>query len=278
MISYSDLTFIIVTFKSEHIINDCLEDIPEECKKIIVENSSSNEFYKNLENKIPNLKVFIMSDNCGFGKANNFGIFNSDTDYLFLINPDAKITKLEIDKIIRIIQNVDFAIAAPQIIEKFKVYKQNKENKDYVIVNEVPGIAMILNKKKFSNNFFDENFFLYLEETDLCKRVKESGEKIIEINAEVSHLGNQSHKHRDSFEIEMSRNWHWMWSKFYFSKKHKGYTKSIIVFFPILIKLLIKLIFYFLLRNNTKFIISKKRFDGLLASIVGKGSDYRPKI
>ncbi len=278
MISYSDLTFIIVTFKSEHIINNCLEDIPDECKKIIVENSNSNEFYKNLENKIPNLKAFVMSDNCGFGKANNFGIFNSDTDYLFLINPDAKIFKSEIDKIIRIIQNVDFAIAAPQIIEKFKVYKQNKENKDYVIVNEVPGIAMILNKKKFSNNFFDENFFLYLEETDLCKRVKESGEKIIEINAEVSHLGNQSHKHRDSFEIEMSRNWHWMWSKFYFSKKHKGYTKSIIVFFPILIKLLIKLIFYFLLRNNTKFIISKKRFDGLLASIVGKGSDYRPKI
>lgn len=278
MISYSDLTFIIVTFKSEHIINDCLEDIPEECKKIIVENSSSNEFYKNLENKIPNLKVFIMSDNCGFGKANNFGIFNSDTDYLFLINPDAKITKSEIDKIISIIQNVDFAIAGPQIIEKFKVYKQNKENKDYVIVNEVPGIAMILNKKKFSNNFFDENFFLYLEETDLCKRLKESGEKIIEINAEVSHLGNQSHKHHDNFEIEMSRNWHWMWSRFYFSKKHKGYTKSIIIFFPILIKLLIKLIFYFLLRNNTKFVISKKRFDGLLASIVGKGSDYRPKI
>ena len=139
-------------------------------------------------------------------------------------------------------------------------------------------MAMILNKKKFSNIFFDENFFLYLEETDLCKRVKESGEKIIEINAEVSHLGNQSHKHHDSFEIEMSRNWHWMWSRFYFSKKHKGYTKSIIIFFPILIKLLIKLIFYFLLRNNTKFVISKKRFDGLLASIVGKGSDYRPKI
>ena len=75
MISYSDLTFIIVTFKSEHIINNCLEDIPKECKKIIVENSSSNEFYKNLENKIPNLKAFVMSDNCGFGKANNFGIF-----------------------------------------------------------------------------------------------------------------------------------------------------------------------------------------------------------
>ena len=278
MISYSDLTFIIVTFKSEHIIDDCLKDIPEECKKIIVENSGSNEFYKNLENKIPNLKAFIMDGNCGFGKANNFGIFNSDTDYLFLINPDAKIYKSEIDKIIRIIQNVDFAIAAPQIIEKFKVYKQNKENKDYVIVNEVPGIAMILNKKKLSNNFFDENFFLYLEETDLCKRVKESGEKIIEINAEVSHLGNQSHKHYDSFEIEMSRNWHWMWSKFYFSKKHKGYIHSIIIFFPILIKLLMKLIFYFLLRNNKKFVISKKRFAGLLASIVGKGSDYRPKI
>ena len=277
MISYSDLTFIIVTFKSEHIINNCLKDIPEECDKIIIENSGNYKFYNILEQKIPDLKVFVMNNNGGFGKANNFGILNSNTEYLFLINPDTKIHKLEIDKIIEVIQNVDFAIAAPQIVEKFKVYKQNKGIKDYIFVNEVRGMAMILNKKKFLNSFFDENFFLYLEEIDLCRRIKKMGEKIIEINVEVSHLGNQSHN-SESFEIEMSRNWHWMWSKFYFSKKYKGYVLSLIIFFPILIKLLIKLIFYFILRNNIKLTISKMRFKGLLTSIIGKNSYYRPKI
>jgi len=278
MVSYSDLTFIIVTFKSEHIIHDCLKDIPKECKKIIVENSNNHEFYRILENKIPNLKVFVMNSNCGFGKANNFGIINSDTEYLFLINPDLKIYNSEVDKIIKVIQKADFAIAAPQVIEKFKAYRKNNGDKDYIFVNEVPGMAMIFNKKELSNCFFDENFFLYLEEIDLCKRIRENGKKIIEINVEVSHLGNQSSKYDDSFEIEMSRNWHWMWSKFYFSKKHKGYFLSIIIFFPLLIKLLIKLTFYFILRNNLKFIISKKRFAGLLASIIGKSSYYRPKV
>ena len=70
MINYSNLTFIIVTFKSEHIIADCLKDIPEECSKIIVENSGNHKFYNNLKTKIPNLKVFVMTDNIGFGKAN----------------------------------------------------------------------------------------------------------------------------------------------------------------------------------------------------------------
>ncbi len=277
MISYQDLTFIIVTFKSEHIISDCLKDIPGEYKKIIIENSGNKKFYEDLESKVSNLKVFIMNDNIGFGKANNFGILNSSTEYLFLINPDTKIYKSEIDKIIKIIQNVDFAIAAPQIIEKFKVYKNDKDNRNYIFVNEVRGMAMLLNKKKFSGSFFDENFFLYLEEIDLCKRVRNMGEKIIEMNVEVSHLGNQSHSN-NSFEVEMSRNWHWMWSKFYFSKKYKGFIFSMIIFFPILVKLLIKLIFYFTLRNNTKFKISKMRLKGLLASIIGKSSYYRPKI
>ena len=275
--NYSDLTFIIVTFKSEHIIKDCLSEIPEECKKIIVENSNNHEFYKKLKNETSNLQVFIMEENCGYGKGNNFGILKSSTNYVFIINPDTKIYQSDINKILNIIEGVDFAIAAPQIIEKFKVYKQNTEDKDYLSVNEVPGMAMLLNKKKFSNSFFDENFFLYLEEIDLCKRIKDKGEEIIEINVEISHLGNQSHGSFD-LEIEKSRNWHWMWSKFYFRKKHKGYFLSLIIYSPILFKLILKLFFYFLLKNRIKFIISKKKLSGLIASMRGKSSYYRPKI
>ena len=276
MINYLNLTFIIVTFRSEHIIRDCIKDIPKECKIIIVENSGNYEFYNKLKDEIPNLKVLIMKENCGYGKANNFGILNSVTDYLFIINPDTKIYKAEIDKIIGIVKGVDFAIAAPQIVEKFKIYKQNNNNEDYVFVNEVPGMAMLLNKNKFSNSFFDENIFLYLEETDLCKRIKNKGGKIIEINVKISHLGNQSHD--NNFEIEKSRNWHWMWSRFYFSKKYKGYFLSLIIFFPILFKLSLKLVFYFVFRDNIKFVLCKKRISGLFTSIIGNRSYYRPKI
>ena len=105
-------------------------------------------------------------------KANNFGILKSKTDFVFIINPDTKITNEKFEKIISILKNEDFAIAAPQIIENNKVYKQNKKNGDVEKVDQVPGMAMILNKKKFKDKFFDKNFFLYLEEIDLCKRIK----------------------------------------------------------------------------------------------------------
>ena len=88
-----------------------------------------------------------MSENFGYGKANNFGIQESKTEYVFIINPDTKVTNEKFEKIISILNNEDFAIAAPQIVEKNKIYKQNKENNYIKKVNQVPGMAMILNKK-----------------------------------------------------------------------------------------------------------------------------------
>ena len=249
MINYLNLTFIIVTFRSEHIIRDCIKDIPKECKIIIVENSGNYEFYKKLKDEIPNLKVLIMKENCGYGKANNFGILNSVTDYLFIINPDTKIYKAEIDKIIEIVKGVDFAIAAPQIVEKFKIYKQNNDNEDYVFVNEVPGMAMLLNKNKFSNSFFDENIFLYLENDDLCLRIKNNNEKIYIIkNSFIKHIGGIS-KNQD---LEYLRNWHWMWSKFYFNKKHSSYVLALIRISPSFLSSILKFIFYKVFSNNIK--------------------------
>ena len=65
--------------------------------------------------------------------------------------------------------------------------------------------------------------FLYLEEIDLCKRIRENNGKILSINVPFIHLGGLSHGDRENIEMEKSRNWHWMWSKFYFKKKYQGY-------------------------------------------------------
>ena len=120
----SDFTFIIVTFRSEELIDECLKDLPINVKKIVVENSGNINLKKKIEKKYENLECFVMSDNLGYGKANNFGILKSKTDFVFIINPDTKITNEKFEKIISILKNEDFAIAAPQIIENNKVYKQ----------------------------------------------------------------------------------------------------------------------------------------------------------
>ena len=238
-----DFTFIITTYRSEKLINECLKDLPTENRKLIIENSGDKNLKETIEKNFDNTECFLMSENLGYGKANNVGIINSKTDYVFIINPDTKVTNEKFKKIVSFLNNQDFAIAAPQIIESNKIYRQNKENVNLKKVDQVPGMAMILNKKKFNNAFFDENIFLYLEEIDLCKRMREQGENILEINVEIDHLGGQSHGQFDS-EMENSRNWHWMWSKFYFYKKHHNYFYSLIKTFPNLLSSIFKLIYY----------------------------------
>ena len=98
------------------------------------------------------------------------------------------------------------------------------EEKKIIEVENLKGFAIFFNMQKFNNIFFDENFFLYFEEIDLCKRVKEKNGKIfIDKSIIIKHLGGKSVISNDEIELEKNRNWHWMWSTFYFHKKHKGF-------------------------------------------------------
>ena len=121
--NFSDFTFIITTYRSEDLIDECLKDLPKQVRKIIVENSGDKDLKEKIEKNIPILSV-LMSENFGYGKANNFGIQESKTEYVFIINPDTKVTNEKFEKIISILNNEDFAIAAPQIVEKIKYTKK----------------------------------------------------------------------------------------------------------------------------------------------------------
>merc|ERR1711991_592223 len=109
---------------------------------------------------------------------------------------------------------------------------------------------MFLNIDQFSEiGFFDDNFFIYLEEIDLCKRLINKNKKIfLDKKVIIHHIGGSSHNKEINFEMELSRNWHWMWSTFYYNKKHYGYlnalTKVYKKFFSSLFKIFIYTIFF----------------------------------
>ena len=88
-LSLNNLTFIIVTFKSDHIIHECIESLPKDSNIIIIENSNNPELKKKLEEKYSKINV-ITQENSGMGSANNKGIKLCKTDYAFIINPDVK--------------------------------------------------------------------------------------------------------------------------------------------------------------------------------------------
>ena len=160
------------------------------------------------------------------------------------------------------------------------IKKKNNHDLDFLSVDSVDGFAMLINKNKFSDNvYFDENFFLYLENDDLCLRKKKENNKIyVAKKAKINHLGGKSPSAVHEEEIEFSRNWHWMWSKFYFNKKHYGYLKAFKVTLPSMITSIIKSLYYFITFNEIKRKIYLMRFLGLFNSMLGKNSWYRPKV
>ena len=285
-LSLNNLTFIIVTFKSDHIINECIKSLPKDSNIIIIENSNNRELKKKLEVKYSKINV-ITQENSGMGSANNKGIKLCKTDYAFVINPDVKFYENTMQELIALSSKYnDYSILAPISDDtKYPNYKiKNKKIKnddpDFLNVDSVDGYAMLINKKKFSDNiYFDENFFLYLENDDLCLRKKKENNKIyVAKKAKIHHLGGKSHSINHEKEIEFSRNWHWMWSKFYFNKKHYGYPKALLKSLPTLITSIIKFFYYFLICNKFKRKIYVMRFLGLINSMFGKKSWYRPQI
>ncbi len=97
------------------------------------------------------------------------------------------------------------------------------------------------------------------------------------MNSKVRHLGAKAVDDKYSEEIELSRNWHWMWSKFYFNKKHRGFFVSTLLGFISLLGNFLKYIIY-MITFNKKRNIYRMRMSGIINSLLGRQSWYRPEI
>ena len=283
-ITKENLTIIIVTIKSQNVIDNCLTSIDPEIKKIIIENSSDEEFVKSLKEKYQNIKCYLTGKNLGMGSGNNFGIEKSSTRYVMILNPDTILKPDTLNRIFEKSKNLEFAILSPLSDDKnYPNYKTKKgtqiENNDLFEVDQVDGYAMILDKEKFNNNFFDEKIFMYLENDDLCLRAKKKDKKIyIYSKSLISHLGAKAVDTKYSDELEYSRNWHWNWSKFYFRKKHYGFLKAFIFGFLIFLKSILKSLYFLIINKRFKSKLYYCRASGFLNAALNKRSWFRPRL
>ena len=290
-ISRQNLTVIIVTFKSDKVIQNCINSINNDIKILIIDNSNNQNFKNKIEKEYKNVSCILSEKNIGMGSANNLGIKNIKTDYALILNPDVILEPDAINEIIEASKKiVSFCIIAP--LEKNKDYPNYKLEKKINIKSEqekpfrvksVDGYAMLLNLKRINllNNFqyFDENFFMYLENDDLCKRLVENSEKIYVVpKSKINHLGGKAVDQTFEYEIELSRNWHWIWSKFYFNKKHFGFFWALLSSLPSFFSSILKLFFYFIVFNKRKKNIYLKRIQGFWNALLGKPSSYRPNV
>ena len=272
-----DLSIVIVTFKSEDIISKCLKSIPSDIKVIIVENSKNEKFKKDLENKYKNVDCILTGNNRGYAVANNIGLNLVKTKYALVLNPDCILGHEAISNFFITANNAqDFHLIGPAQDQMNNI---DFKNTNFIEVENIKGFAIFFNMSKFSNKFFDENYFLYFEEIDLCKYVKKNNGKIyLDKNILIKHEGASSVKKLNKTELEKNRNWHWMWSTFYFHKKHKGFLLALIIILPKLLSSFFKIFIYMLIMNKEKYSIYVCRLSGIFNSIIGKKSWYRPSI
>ena len=275
-----NITFVIVSFRSGHIIEKCIKSINSKIKIIVVENSNNIQVKDYLENNFSNVQVIIAKKNLGYGKGNNLGISKVDTQYAFILNPDAILEENSLEKFYKaqFFLKDDFTILAPNLFNNYGYFLNSNKNinKEILEVDYVKGFAMLINLKKIHpKDLFDENFFLFLEEIDLCKRIKQNGGKIFVIqNSKIHHLGKQASE--NILNIELCRNWHWMWSLFYYNYKHFGvitaYRVAIIRFFSSIFKLFFSFVFF----NKKKILIHYYRINGLFNAFLRRPSWLRP--
>ena len=275
-----NITFVIVSFKSSYIIEKCIQSISSNIKIIVIENSDEVLVKKHLENKFLNVEVVIAKQNLGYGKGNNLGISKVKTQYAFILNPDAILEKNCLNELLKAQTNLkdNFTILAPNLSNNYGYFsnKDNNPQNEILEVDYVKGFAILINLNQIKfDKIFDENFFLFLEEIDLCKRIKNSGGKIfVAMNSKVQHSGKQASEY--SLSIELCRNWHWMWSLFYYNYKHFGvlvaYKATISKFFSSIFKLFVALVFF----NKKLFLIHYYRLNGLFNAFLKKPAWLRP--
>ena len=134
-----ELTVVIVTFRSEVKILDCIRSIGGLAEIIVVENSNNINFKKKLENEFSNLKCILTGENLGYAAANNIGLRSVKTKYALVLNPDTILDKNAIKRFLESAEKFkDFWLMGPASDQMVEL--EFGEN-DLIEVNNLKGFG-----------------------------------------------------------------------------------------------------------------------------------------
>jgi len=275
--THKEVSIVIISHKSKKRVISLINQISNDFKIIIIENSLDKSIESELPKQSKNIKI-IFSENNGYGSAINLARKHVVTKYFFVLNPD--ILKVN-DQLINA-----FCDAAKELKDNFgalgprfekvseKSHKQSNINEKYGPIKSISGSAMFFCSEIFDRNRgFDENFFLYFEETDYCFRSNKNDYKIYQINSQrVYHdIGTsvETESENEAIELKNLYIWHFIWSKFYYCKKRYSFPIALIIFIPIILRILFRITLASISNNINKKEKYLIRLNGLIASIRG---------
>jgi len=231
-----EISIVIVSYNTADLIGSCLDSILSNddlsMEIFVVDNASNDESVALVKKKYPMVHIIANPKNLGFATANNQVLTMCNGRYIFFLNPDTEILPNSLKNMISYMDaNPGVGLAGTKIINpdgtlQWSVsYKYPGQKYTTNELSNLPGkIACVLGASMIGRSElikkivgFDEDFFLYGEDQDLCLRIRKLGHEIGYIDsAAVVHLGGQSEK--DSLPSEV-------WKKkiraeYIFYKKH----------------------------------------------------------
>jgi len=252
---------------------------------IVVDNASKDQSVGLVMNQFPQVRLITNQKNLGFARANNQAVKIAQGDFILLLNPDTVILAGTLDKTVNYLeQNKEIGVLGCQLLNPDKTLQPSLRrlptlgsqllillklhrlfpklkslrnyfatDLDYSKVQEagqVMGAFMLIRKKLIDKlGLFDERFYLWFEEVDLCKRVKDDGQwKVIYYpEAAVIHYGGQSFVQEFRFKNQFRFNN----SLLDYFRKHKYWLSFVVILIFYSLSLLLALML-------TPFISKKK--------------------
>lgn len=244
------LTIQIVNFRSRHYLPKCLFSIREnlpagiEAEVLVINNDEEalNELQAQLKDKL-DLQILETQKNVGFGTAHNAGFERSRGEYILFLNPDTEIFPGAIVALLDVFEkDKKIGIAGPILVDsagniqsdcfgasrtplstiKRKIFprKNNKDSLGQEIFETdwISGGMMLVRRDVFEKTGgFDENYFMYFEDVDLCLRAKKMGSRIA-----VNPAARVFHESGKSFASVQEKKKHYYASQDYYIRKHFG--------------------------------------------------------
>lgn len=271
-----NLSISIVNWNTKDILGKCLKSIYESSYRdfevFVVDNASTDGSTEMARNCFPQVKLISNPENLGFARANNQAINSSHGKYVLILNPDVMVYKDTLEKM------VDFMDAHPEagaigiklvdeygkelkkgyyrkypsipqtllfytILEKISLrynwlknrYWEPVDTSRVMEIQQIPG-AFLLVKKGLA--LFDERFWLFFEDVDLCYRIKKAGWKIYLVpDITAVHIGAKSISMLTYTELATS----FFNSMYLYFKKHHSLIKAQIARIIIISNTLLKI-------------------------------------
>ena len=236
------VTIVVVTHNSADVLADCLASIElnaHHCPTIVVDNASTDTSV-DIAQAAPSVTVIGAGGNEGFAKANNRALRAIETEFALILNPDARLTTASILELLAAADRMPGAVAfGPKTVysdgrlqvsfgpdlslrsefRQRKLVKGVKNGKARALeqlhretahahpVDWISGSCMLLRMSAAREaGFFDERYFLYEEDADLCLRLRQAGGHVMFVPQSVvihelgTSMAKESKRARDAYD------------------------------------------------------------------------------